>query len=239
MTSRLGWARAAVGISLAAARRSWRHRRWVTFVVMLSVLGWFFTGDTRPVWLFAMGAWLAPALRSASWAFVSPWSYEQRWAGPWRRLRWRSRVRKRWVPLGVAAGWARPVKRGDRTVHAVPRLRQVRTRDHRLLLVVRACSGQTLEDLEAGAPRLASTLAAVSYRCYPSGAGLDALTIELVMVDVLGTPCEAVGVREPVKPARSGLDLGRTQSGERWLLCLTDRHTLVVSASGAGKGSVL
>jgi S-DNA-T family DNA segregation ATPase FtsK/SpoIIIE len=120
-----------------------------------------------------------------------------------------------------------------------PRLVRVRARGHLLELTIRARPGQTVEDLDQAAPRLASTLAAVSHRTRPVSGGASGCTtvIELVMADALTT---AVTATEPEPRAQfDSVRLGRTQGGDAWWLRLRGRHTLVAGCSGAGKGSVL
>lgn len=223
-----------------------RHRRWSLTVLWLSALVWL---SSEP-WtgLAVVGVLLVvPALSCHLWHAMSPVSYERCVAGPARRHRWRRRVRSEWSEIAEACGLAGltsvSVRRdGARVVErksVLPRLVRVTTAGHLLTVTVRARAGQTVDDLEAAAPRLASTLGAVSYRTRPvSGAGSgDTAVVELLMADALTAPTSA-GEPEP-RVYFDRVRLGRTQSGGEWWLPLRGRHTLVTGCSGAGKGSVL
>jgi S-DNA-T family DNA segregation ATPase FtsK/SpoIIIE len=181
------------------------------------------------------------------WHAVWPVSYERLCAGPARRAGWRWRTRRRWEAIAERCGltdrFQVTVRRGSGRVteHKTvsPRLRRVRARGHLLELTVRARAGQTIEDLEAAVPRMASTLGAVSYRTRPvsGGASGNTTVIELVMADHLTTATTAV---EPdPRAVAERVQLGRTQGGGEWWLQVRGRHTLVAGCSGAGKGSVL
>jgi S-DNA-T family DNA segregation ATPase FtsK/SpoIIIE len=55
--------------------------------------------------------------------------------------------------------------------------------------------------------------------------------------DPLTAPIPAIPTREDPNP--TALELGRTEGGDPFLLCLLGTHVLVAGASGSGKGSVL
>ncbi|MER7609277.1 FtsK/SpoIIIE domain-containing protein [Nocardioides sp. NPDC127503] len=119
-----------------------------------------------------------------------------------------------------------------------PRLKRVITSSHSVTLKVRTRRGQALADLEAFAPKLAATYSADSYRVYPAKrrAG-STVMFELVMRDLITKPNTAT-MPEPRMQTETVL-LGRRQNGKPFHLQIEQRHTLVVGASGAGKGSFL
>lgn len=221
-----------------------RHRRWVGSWAVLAAVAWL-TDLGSPTWLLAFA--FGPGLLCALWHGLAPASYEQLCAGPARRLGWRWHCRRRWDAIAESCGMTtlapRSVRRDGKRVteHRTvsPRLRKVRARGHLLELTIRARAGQTVEDLDAAAPRIASTLTAVSHRTRPvSGAGSGCTAvIELVMADALTVSAAAVEP-DPVA-ACERVRLGRAQGGGPWWLQLRGRHTLVAGCSGAGKGSVL
>ena len=222
-----------------------RHRRWVGLWVVLAI-AFASTGDTgMGVQLLTLA--LVPGLLATVWAAVSPAGYERRVAGPFRRWGWRRRVRRGWIGLAESCGLTGTVqvvrrRDGRRVTESktiAPRLRKVRTRGHLLELTIRARAGQTVEDVDDAAPRLASTLAAVAHRTRPiSGGGSGCTTVvELVMADALTTDTTAI---EPEPRAVCDrVRLGHAQGGGEWSLTIRGRHTLVAGCSGAGKGSVL
>jgi S-DNA-T family DNA segregation ATPase FtsK/SpoIIIE len=222
-----------------------RHRRWCAgWILIVGLVG--LAGDTRSG-LTLLGVALAPGLGCTVWQGLWPVGYERWCAGPLRRLGWRYRVRRGWKAIAERCGLVDRVRvtvrlGGERRTDyrpVAPRLRRVRTHGHLLELTVRARAGQTVEDLDTAAPRLAATLGAVSYRTRPvSGGGSGCTTVvELVMADALSTPVDA-GEPEP-RAVVDGVRLGRTQGGGDWWLPLRGRHTLVAGCSGSGKGSVL
>lgn len=223
-----------------------RNREWIIGLLVVGLVAW--SVDERQVAAALVGLAVAPVVVCLGWRTGWPVSYERVCAGPSRRLGWWWRCRRRWVQIAESCGLGVRVpvivKKSDGTrvrenVVRVPRLRRVRVRGHVLRLTIRARAGQTVEDLDAAAPRIASTLSAVTHRTRPvSGVGSGCSTlIELVMADALTTHVSA-GVPDPV-PGCEGVRLGRSQVGADWWLPLRGRHTLVAGCSGSGKGSVL
>lgn len=222
------------------------HRRWLAVWLIVASTA-FLLGSTGTA-LEAAAVGVGPALIGLVWRAIAPVGFERWCAGPARRLGWRRRLRgRRWLDVAQRCGLTEQVphtvrREGKRTTDyrtVAPRLRKVRTRGHLLELTVRARAGQTIEDLEAAVPRLASTLAAVSYRTRPISGGTSGCTtvVELVMADALTTASTAT---EPAPYAVcDSVRLGRTQAGGDWVLPLRGRHTLVAGCSGSGKGSVL
>ncbi|RJS47455.1 cell division protein FtsK [Nocardioides cavernaquae] len=138
-------------------------------------------------------------------------------------------------------GLAAPFRKGrdlDPQIH-VPRLLRCRTYGSVLELTVETRRGQTIEELNTAAPKLAASLRAATYRVRPAQgrrAGYSTV-IELVMHDSLTAPVQAAAA-SPL-PTYDKVTLGRGQSGATWQLVVRGRHTLIAGCSGAGKGSVL
>jgi len=222
-----------------------RHRRWGAGWLVLAALVTLAGDAASGLTLLSLG--LVPGLVCTVWHGLGPVSYERLCAGPARRIGWRWHCRRRWSGLAESCGLTArvpvtKVRDGKRTqTHQTiaPRLRKVRARGHLLELTIRARAGQTVEDLDQAAPRLASTLAAVAHRTRPvsgSGSGCTSV-VELVMADALTSAATAVEP-EPYAVCER-VRLGRAQGGGDWWLQLRGRHTLVAGCSGSGKGSVL
>lgn len=122
---------------------------------------------------------------------------------------------------------------------ADPKLRRVSTSPYGVTLKVRTRKGQRLEQLEDFAPELAASYSADSIRTFPPKrrAG-STVMFELIMRDLIKNPATAQ-MPAPTLEKIGHVDLGRRQSGKRWNLQVIERQTLVVGASGAGKGSVM
>ncbi|MDR7313607.1 S-DNA-T family DNA segregation ATPase FtsK/SpoIIIE [Nocardioides luteus] len=180
---------------------------------------------TRPATLAALG-WLASIGRRVWWWLVL-------------RVTWKAVARE----AGLSKRRTKRVKRmgvGEESIEKWrdPRLKRVKPSAHSVTLKVRTRRGQALADLEAFAPKLAATYSADAYRVYPPKrrAG-STVMFELVMRDLIKTPSVAA-MPEPRMQTES-VRLGRRQSGKPFDLQIEQRHTLVVGASGAGKGSFL
>ena len=211
-----------------------RHPRWSGgWLVLVVLAAWI--GVASPVTLAVIGG--APALVGFVWQAASPGGYERFCAGPLRRFGWCWRTRVQWkriaercrlcdrIPVIVRT---REGRRAEQKL-LVPKLRKVRSTGHRLELTIRARAGQTVEDIDEAAPRLASTLGAVSFRTRPVSGALAGCTtvVELVMDDALTTAALAI---EPEDSEVDRLRLGRTQEGGDWHVQLRGRHTLVAVA---------
>lgn len=139
----------------------------------------------------------------------------------------------------------RRVRVGDRTEYVrepqqvehwvAPYLSRVETRGDLLVLRVRARIGQTLEEIEAAVPALQVAAAATSGRCvFVSECQVE---VQLMMRNALASGREArVLTRDDLGPIGI-VPAGRTQAGATWHLPVIGRHTLIVGASGSGKGS--
>ncbi|QDP95154.1 cell division protein FtsK [Microlunatus elymi] len=237
-----------VGSATAARGLRWlgrwllRAKCWLALLLLTAVTVWWLSQELILV-AVVVAVGVSPGLVGATWVAASPRSFERLAAGPWRRLRWRRVITSRWEAVCRDAHLAerRRVERrsltGERMITEswrCPRLARVRTTSHAMELIIRARSGQTVTELEAGAERIGSIFDAVAVRCWPVSG--STVAIELIMRDVLITP--TIGT-EPDGLVVDTVRLGRTQAGRDWLLPITGRHTLCVGASGSGKGSVL
>lgn len=220
----------------------WHCRIWLAVWTVVGLLAWA-TDRNMIIVAGIVCLGLLPGIAGGVWVGVSPGSF-QRWAaGPWRRYRWRRLIARRWEPMCRDARLAerqlivRRNLRGDRlTVESwrYPRLHRVRASGHAVELGIRARSGQTVAELEAGVERIASILDAVTHRSWPVSGSM--IMVELIMADVLTVPAVAA---MPERLLVDAVRLGRCQSGRDWWLPITGRHTLCVGCSGSGKGSIL
>jgi DNA segregation ATPase FtsK/SpoIIIE, S-DNA-T family len=220
-----------------------RHSHWTVAWMVVAGLTWL--GDpTAAVWPLLAG--VGPGLVCMVWAGVWPSGYERWCAGPARRTGWRVRARRSWNHVARTCGLsARQVvarKKDPATgrrveVHGevVPRLRRVRVHANVIELHVIARPGQTAEAIADVVDRVGATYRAECVRARVVSS--SRVIIELVMSDLLSVPVVAAGP-EPVA-VTDRVRLGRTQTGADWCHQVRGRSTLVIGASGAGKGSVL
>ncbi len=181
------------------------------------------------------------------WSARCPEAFEYWYAGPVRRARWRRRVRASWPELARDCRLStRQRPDDDRLVvpeldgvgrpWVDPALMWARTRGEELHLLVQPRPGQTLDDVAAAAPALATAHGAVAHRT----AVLSPQTVDiaLTMRDVLADPVTAT-VPDGSGASWDAVPVGRRCDGSPWLLQVRGRHTLGVGCSGAGKGSVM
>lgn len=203
----------------------------------------------------ASTAYLMPLVGGAWWSLANPFTFDRYVAGPRRRWHWRRWARKNWDELARECGLSvqrtriervtRKVRVGDRTEYVrepqqvehwvAPYLSRVETRGDLLVLRVRARIGQTLEEIEAAVPALQVAAAATSGRCvFVSECQVE---VQLMMRNALASGREAsILTRDDLGPIGI-VPGGRTQAGTTWHLPVIGRHTLIVGASGSGKGS--
>ena len=118
-----------------------------------------------------------------------------------------------------------------------PYLSRVETRGDLLVLRIRARIGQTLEEIEAAVPALQVAAAATSGRCaFVSECQVE---VQLMMRNTLASGREARLLSREALGSVGIVLAGRTQTGATWHLPVIGRHTLIVGASGSGKGSPL
>lgn len=171
-------------------------------------------------------AWLAAQVRRVWW-----WLH--------LRLTWKTTVRE----AGLSKRRTKRVKRmgvGEESIERWrdPRLLRVKTSAHSVTLKARTRRGQALAELEAFAPKLAASYHADAYRCFPAKRRSGStLMFDLIKRDLIRSPRTA-DMPEPVMQTGKAL-LGRRQNGKPFRLQVIERQTLVVGASGSGKGSFL
>lgn len=163
-----------------------------------------------------------------------------------RRLWWRGRISFTWNGTCRDAGLStmRKKYRGigpDRErveVWTPPVLARIRTTTHAVAITVKTRRGQTVPELETGAERLAAAYGVQTYRCWPDQKKPQSvLHIEFVMRDLLTATRLAPFPDSAIRV--DTVTVGLTQAGVRWYLKIRGWHTLVVGASGSGKGSIL
>lgn len=193
--------------------------------VVLLVAGLAVPSTRRFVW---------PALVAVGVFFLRCWwwlKFRLTFAGVCREGGLSKRRTKRVVRRGV----------GEESIEkwSDPRLLRVKTSPYGVTLKVRTRKGQRLEQLEDFGSNLAASYSADSIRTFPAKRRPGSTVMfELIMRDLIKTPATAQ-MPAPTLEKIGHVDLGRRQSGKRWNLQIIDRQTLVVGASGAGKGSVL
>lgn len=193
--------------------------------VLLVGLVWWRAPKVRPLLV-----WLAVGLRRMWWAarITGTWHATCRDAGLSQH---HTRQRRTRTPEGGQA--TKPVQ-----VWKHPKLRSLRTSGHAVTIRVKARRGQTIADLEAGAERLAAAYGVQTYRCWPHRKRPSSvLVVEFVMRELLAKPRTAA-MPDPVV-VFDAVRLGISQAGADWMLKVRGWHTLVVGASGSGKGSIL
>lgn len=201
----------------------------------------FLTALALVVLVGILAAVVLPGFRRAA-AAVLAWSWSAL-----RRTWWWLHVRFTWKPTCREAGLSKRrtkrVKRagvGEESIERWrdPRLLRVKTSAHSVTLKARTRRGQALAELEALGPKLAATFSADAYRVYPAKRRSGSTVMfDLIMRDLIRAPRTAV-MPEPVMETGHAL-VGRRQNGKPFRLQVIERQTLVVGASGSGKGSFL
>lgn len=247
-----------VGVALARLGKGFWTTKWLFIASDAVWLAscWLF-GLERGVqlmgWIF--GAYTLVVILGVVWSLVNPFTFDRFVAGPWRRWHWRRWARKNWNELARECGLSvqrtrvekvtRKVRVGDHTEYVreprevkhwvAPHLSRVETRGDLLVLRIRARIGQTLEEIEAAVPALQVAAAATSGRCaFVSECQVE---VQLMMRNTLATGREATILTRGDLDAIGVVPAGRTQAGTTWWLPIIGRHTLIVGASGSGKGS--
>lgn len=182
------------------------------------------------------------ALAAVAWRLSSPDTYEQHFAGPARRMRWRLWALFGWSRVAKACGLSaseqvtRKTADGKTTTATKwthPRVLSVGTSGHCLRITVRTRTGQTVDDLERAVPAIRDALRAHSARA--TVVSPATVCMEFVMRPHLSTAETAAPTS---RIATTGVELGRRENGSPWTLRIAERQTLVVGCSGSGKGSI-
>ncbi|MEU7634401.1 FtsK/SpoIIIE domain-containing protein, partial [Nocardia sp. NPDC049220] len=213
----------------------WHRRALVLTFGLIGLVWWGFgtlTGrpDARTEGLCFLVVGLAPGVVCGFWFGVAPVSYERRVAGPSRRRAWKKWARREWVDVASSCGLS--TKKADGTL-VVPRVLKRSARGETLTLKVRVQRGLTPDAITRALPAIATTANALAWSARTVAPGT--VVIALTMRDALALPITA-GFPELVLVDE--LPIGRKVDGSTWRLGLLGRHTLVVGASGSGKGSI-
>ncbi len=141
--------------------------------------------------------------------------------------------RRRWVPAMDTAGLTL-TRAGDEYVPSIIGVRSTLAVDR---VGVRMLPGQTIEDYAAAAPRLAQTFGAPVCRVRSISGRVHELDLWLLVDDPLTRTVDPIPAA--AEPLVDGLPVALAEDGTVWSLPLVGSHTLVVGATGAGKGSVI
>jgi hypothetical protein len=212
-----------VGVRLAglSGRSLWaagcwsaHHRCWSLLVVL--VTGGVDVAGFGVLFTVEVGAGgLAPALIAGFWIVRWPIGYEVHVSGPWRRFRWRRRVRRSWPEFSesVGLGTVREVKRKDKETGKTriekrwrPAKIKLSASDVAVTVSIPVPMGRTIADVLGVADALGSAVRAYAVRSRKVDLSLG--EIELVMIDALSVP------RGSQQPAASGpVIFGRREDG--------------------------
>ncbi|WP_129782871.1 FtsK/SpoIIIE domain-containing protein [Promicromonospora panici] len=256
LATRIASARAAVRASTVGrpgwSGRTWRVLAWIAYRTWMFIRGltvWMATHAlfTVLVAVVAFGWWgiltlaevpgdlttgpvllalvlLSPGLVHGMWAAITPHGYLVRMHG--------RKMAASWPKVAAACGI------GERQVGGeviVPKLSKIRYETGATVLRIHTMPGQTLETLYRAAPAITTTYKAHGFSTTTVKPGV--LDLGLFTTDRIAPATAASPRLEMATP--DGLAVGRTRSGKVARLKVRGTHTLVVGATGAGKGSVL
>ncbi|WP_369370594.1 FtsK/SpoIIIE domain-containing protein [Promicromonospora sp. Populi] len=256
LAARVTSARVAVRASTVGrpgwSGRTWRVLAWITYrawmftraltvwmgkhflPVLLGLalaFGWWgilaladLPGDrtTGPVLLALV--FLSPGLVHGLWAAITPYGYKVRMHG--------RKMIASWPAVAAACGIGERQPGGE---VIVPRLSKIRYETGATVLRLHTMAGQTLETLYRAAPAITTTYKAHGFSTTTVAPGV--LDLGLFTTDRIASRTAVLPRLEAATP--DGLAVGRTRSGQVAQLKIRGTHTLVVGATGAGKGSVL
>lgn len=181
-------------------------------------------GDRTTGPLVLLVAFMSPGLLLGTWAAIAPRAY--------RRSKNARDIRRVWAKVANDCGLGR--REQDGTVR-VSRLRKVMHRPGSVVLRIETFPGQTMDTLRRAAPALMTAYGAYGY---------DTIQIKPKVLDLILFTSARLAPRKAVLPDQAAITtdvvpVGRTRGGDACTMQIIGRHTLVVGASGAGKGSVL
>ncbi|HSX69050.1 FtsK/SpoIIIE domain-containing protein [Nocardioides sp.] len=188
--------------------------------VVLGLVAWLFPAARRGP------GWAVSALRRAWWVLkiTSTWKGTCRDSGLSKKV---TKSKARGTDTLTVEGWKHP------------KIRRLSVSGHAVTIRIKARRGQTIAELEAGAERLAAAYGVQTFRCWPlPKRPASVLVVEFVMRELLAKPRTAT-LPEVPRAIFDAVPVGTTQAGREWLLKVRGWHTLVVGASGSGKGSIL
>ncbi|MBO0609573.1 FtsK/SpoIIIE domain-containing protein, partial [Myceligenerans salitolerans] len=202
----------------------------------LEASGWPNSTLTGPAIVWAL--FWSPGLLFGLWAAAAPAAYRRSRLRVWYVRRWLTGTPARWgrkgsEAVGTAAGLG--VRQPDGGV-LVPGIK-VRFAPGAAVLRLNVVVGQTVDDIVRAASRIATAYGAHGHELRPVKPGVVDLVLFLI---ARLAPRTAVMPAEFSGAAPVGVvPAGMRRDGRRLDLVVRGRHTLVVGATGAGKGSVL
>ncbi|WP_454860427.1 FtsK/SpoIIIE domain-containing protein [Promicromonospora soli] len=181
-------------------------------------------GD-RITWpLLALLVFLSPGLALGLFAAIMPRRY--------RRSQHAKAVAAYWPKVAESCNLS--ARRPDGTV-VISALRHVHHQPGAVVLRIETFSGQTPADVHRAAPAIASAYRAHGFEVTPVKPGV--LDLALFTTYRIAPIIARMPVPEDANP--DALPIGRSRTGHVAQMVVRGRHTLVVGATGAGKGSVL
>ncbi|MBE1874835.1 FtsK/SpoIIIE domain-containing protein [Myceligenerans pegani] len=231
---------------LVRATLAWagRHLPLSVFGLVLAGLLWLgleasgWPGDrlVGPVIVWAL--FWSPGLLFGAWAAIAPGAYRRSRLRVWYVRRWLTGTPALWgrkgsEAVGTAAGLG--VRQPDGGV-LVPGIK-VRFAPGAAVLRLNVVVGQTVDDIVRAASRIVTAYGAHGHELRPVKPGV----VDLVLFTVARLAARTATMpADHVDPFRVGVvTAGRRRDGGLLDLIVRGRHTLVVGATGAGKGSVL
>ncbi|WP_129782891.1 FtsK/SpoIIIE domain-containing protein [Promicromonospora panici] len=238
---RPGWSGRAWRVGAWIAYRDWMFTRTLAvwagkhpLPVLLGVLlavGWWGTltlaevpGDrtTGPVLLLLV--FLSPGLFLGLWAAITP--------GRYKRVMHARAMGDAWPKVAESCGLS--ARRPDGTI-TISRLRHVRHAPGAVVLRIETFAGQTPDTLHRAAPAITTAFRAHGYETTAVKPGV----LDLALFTTYRIAPATARMPEPERANPDSLPVGRTRAGQIANLVVRGRHTLVVGATGAGKGSAL
>jgi DNA segregation ATPase FtsK/SpoIIIE, S-DNA-T family len=233
--------RVLVRIVVFIARRSWMFTKasgtWAIKNPGLPVIGlvlallWHgslalaeWPGDRTTGPLVLLVAFMVPGLFLGLWAASFPWHY-RRTTNAWN-------IRRVWSKVANDCGLGR--REQDATVR-VSRLRKVSHQAGSVVLRIEAFPGQTMDTLRRSAPALMTAYGAYGYDTIQ----IKPKVLDLILFTTARLAPRSASLPNPDAIPTDVVPVGRTRGGDACTMQIIGRHTLVVGASGAGKGSVL
>ncbi|MFI8528234.1 FtsK/SpoIIIE domain-containing protein [Promicromonospora sukumoe] len=210
----------------------WAARHWMptVFGVVVSV-GWWgiltladTPGDRITGPLLALLVFLSPGIVLGLFAGIAPARY--------RRRVHAHKMAAYWPEVARSCTLYRTEPDGTETVST---LRHVSHQPGAVVLRVETFPGQTPETLHRAAPAIASAYRAHGFEVTPVKPGV--LDVALFTTYRIAPVAARMPVPEGANP--DALPVGKARTGHVAEMVVRGRHTLVVGATGAGKGSVL
>jgi hypothetical protein len=219
----------------AAGCWSAHHLRW-SFLVVLVTAGVDLSGLGILLTVEVGAGGLAPALLAGFWITRWPVGYEVHVSAPWRRTKWRRRVRRTWPEFSEAVGLGQlvPVTRkvdGQKVTEEVWRPAKIKlsASSWSVTAAVPVPLGKTIADVVGVADALGSAVGAHTVRARKVSMSLG--EIECCMIDALAVP------RGSVQPSASGpIIFGRREDGRDLVWDpVRDVHLAIQGMTRSGK----